>query len=72
MVTVTAARWKKACPIAERERIRRKTYSPREEAPADVFGYIKIFKILNVGTAALHSLSPVDFESAIFNSLQRA
>jgi putative transposase len=49
--------------LLKRERIRRQTYTTREEAKADVFDYIEVFYNRRRRHATLNYLSPVEFEN---------
>ena len=49
--------------IPSRERIRRRTYSTREEAKADVFDYIECFYNRRRRHGYLDYVSPVAFEN---------
>lgn len=50
------------CPVAQRERIARKTYRTRNQARQDVFGYIERFYNPTRRHSTLGYLSPMDFE----------
>lgn len=56
--------------LLKRERIRRKTYSTREEARADVFDYIEMFYNPKRRHSSAMQLSPVEFEKRYIQSLE--
>jgi len=56
--------------LLKRERIRRKTYSTREEARSDVFDYIEMFYNPKRRHGSAMQLSPVEFEKRYFQSLE--
>ena len=56
--------------LLKRERIRRKTYSDREEARRDIFDYIEMFYNPKRRHSYANNVSPVEFENQYFNRLQ--
>ncbi|MFY1052939.1 IS3 family transposase, partial [Ectopseudomonas khazarica] len=56
--------------LLKRERIRRKTYSTREEARSDVFDYIEMFYNPKRRHSSAMQLSPVEYEKRYFQSLE--
>ncbi len=56
--------------LLKRERIRRKTYSTREEARSDVFDYIEMFYNPKRQHSSAMQLSPVEYEKRYFQSLE--
>lgn len=55
--------------LLKRERIRRKTYSTREEAKQDVFDYIEMFYNPKRRHSFSNDLSPVEYEKQYFQRL---
>jgi len=58
--------------LLKRERIRRKTYTNREEARRDVFDYIEMFYNPTRRHGYNNNLSPVEFEKQYFSRLESA
>jgi putative transposase len=56
--------------LLKRERIRRKIYSTRQDARADVFDYIEMFYTPERLHGFNNQLSPVEFEKRYFQSLE--
>lgn len=56
--------------LLKRERIRRKIYSTRDEARADVFNYIEMFYNPRRRHNTAGDLSPVEFERRHFQRLK--
>lgn len=56
--------------LLKRERIRRKTYSDREEARRDVFNYIEMFYNPKRRHGYANDFAPVVFKNQYFNRLQ--
>jgi putative transposase len=56
--------------LLKRERIRRKIYSTRQDARADVFDYIEMFYNPKRRHGFNKQLSPVEFEKRYFQSLE--
>ena len=56
--------------LLKRERIRRKIYSSRQDARADVFDYIEMFYNPKRRHGFNNQLSPVEFEKRYFQSLE--
>lgn len=57
--------------LLKRERIRRKTYGTREEAHSDALDYIEVFYNSKRRNSSAMQLSPVEFETRYFQSLER-
>ncbi len=56
--------------LLKRERIKRKIYSTRQGARADVFDYIEMFYNPKRRHGFNNQLSPVEFEKRYFQSLE--
>ncbi len=56
--------------LLKRERIRRKIYSTRQDARADVFDYIEMFYNPKRRHGFNNQLSPVEFEKRYFQSME--
>lgn len=54
----------------QRERIRRKIYTTREEARSDIFDYIEMFYNPKRRHSSAMQLSPIEYEKRYFLSLE--
>lgn len=55
--------------LLKRERVRRKTYSTRDDAKQDVFDYIEVFYNPKRRHSFSNDLSPVEYEKRYFQQL---